>query len=108
MRPEPLEVGDEMLCGVVGDLAAGRRAPGAALVEQHDAPERGIEVAAMVRQAAAARAAVQEDERHAGRVPAGFPVQRVPRVDGKPAGRVGVDLGKENFAAKLRVVRHVG
>ena len=29
-----------MLRRVVGDLAAGRRAPGAALVEQHDAPER--------------------------------------------------------------------
>ena len=58
-----------MRCCVVlsVSLAAGRRAPGAALVEEHDAPERGIEVAAMMRQAAPAGSAVQEHERHAMR-----------------------------------------
>ena len=60
----------------------------------------------MMRQAAAAGSAVQEHERHAIVVAAGFPVQRMPRVDGEPPRRVGVDLGKENLAARPRVVRH--
>ena len=70
-----------MLRRVVGERGDRRRAPAAALVVEHDAPERGIEVAAMVRQAAAARAAVQEHERDAVGIAALLPVHRVQRVE---------------------------
>ncbi len=106
MPAQPLEVGHEMRRGVGHDLAAWRRAPRAALVEEHDAPERRVEIAAMMRQAAAAGTAVQEHERHAVRVAAGFPIQRVQRVDCDPARRVRVDLGKEDVASLSRIVRH--
>ena len=102
-----LEIGDQVLRRVVGQLRRGRRAPRAALVEQRNAPDCRIEIAAMVRQAAPTRSAVQEHERYAGVIAAGLPVQRVPCVDGEPALRVGVDLREEDVDALLRVVRHV-
>ena len=65
VRAQTLEVGDEGLRRVAFELGDGRRAAGAALVDEHDAPERRIEVAAVMRQAAAAGAAVQEHDGHA-------------------------------------------
>ena len=91
VRAQLLEVGDQRPGRVVDDPGGGRRAAGAALVEEHDAPERGIEEAAVVRQAAAARPAVQEHDRRPVADAAFLPVQRVPAVDRQPAGRRRLD-----------------
>jgi hypothetical protein len=67
MLTQPLEIGDQVRRRVVDDL--GGRASNVrrrALVVKHDPPERRIEVAAVMRQAPSARAAVQEDERNTG------------------------------------------
>jgi hypothetical protein len=61
-RAQPLDVGDEMRGRVVGDVGERHRAAGAALIEQHDPPERRIEIAPVMRQATATRAAVQEHD----------------------------------------------
>ena len=63
MRAQGFDVGDEMLRRVVLKRAEWTRASRAALVEQHDALEIGIEQAAIVGRAAAARPAVQEERR---------------------------------------------
>ncbi len=74
MLSERFDVGDEVIGGVhrevraVGDV--GRGPPAAALVEQHDPVGRGIEEAAVRGIGAAARTAVQEDDRLA----VGFPL----------------------------------
>ena len=66
----------------------------------------GIEIAAMVRQAAAAGAAVQEHDRHAVGAAARFPVERVRRIDGEPPGHVRIDLGKQDRIAGCGIVGH--
>ncbi len=73
MLSERFDVGDEVIGGVsrevraVGDVGVDRPA---ALVEQHDPVGRGIEEAAVRGIGAAARTAVQEDDRLA----VGFPL----------------------------------
>ena len=69
------------------ELGGRRRAAGAALVVEHDAPERRIVEAAVMRQAAAAGPAVDEQQRNAVGVAAFLPVHRVParRAGSMPA-----------------------
>jgi hypothetical protein len=98
MPAQALEVGDEVRRRVVAELGRRRGPAGAALIEQDDAPEPGVEKAAVVRQAAAARTAVQEHDRNAPRIAAGLPVQLVPAVDGEPAVGVRLDFRKQRIA----------
>jgi hypothetical protein len=99
MDAQPLEIVDQRLRRVAFDLGDRCRAAGTALVEQHDAPERGVEIAAMMRQAAASRAAVQEHDRNTVGATAGFPVERVQRIDGKPSRHLRVDFRKQDRVA---------
>jgi hypothetical protein len=69
-------VGDERGAQVVGRV--GHRAAGAALVEAHDAVVARVEEAAAALVAPGARAAMQEDGRHALRVATLLVVQAVP------------------------------
>src|SRR5258707_15396696 len=62
---QALEVRDEVLGGVLLEAAQRRRAPRAALVEQDDAIERGVEELAVRGRCAWAGPAVQENHGHA-------------------------------------------
>ena len=99
MGPQPLHVGDEMAGGVVVQLAERHRAAAAALVEHDDAVELRIEEPAMHRGRAGARAAVQEHDRHALRIAALLPIDRVSPVDRQHAAGVGRDF-REQIGAK--------
>ena len=78
---QPLDVGHEVPGRVLAQLGVRRALAAAALVEEHDAPARGIEVAAVVGLDAAARAAVQEDGLPARGVADLLVVERVERRD---------------------------
>src|SRR5205823_2537515 len=84
VRAQALEVGDEMLRRVVAKLAQRRRLARTALIVEHDAIARRIEVAAMVRRDAAAGATVKEYCRNPARVAALLPVHRMHRVEREP------------------------
>src|SRR4051812_30643519 len=84
---------------VIGDLAERRRAAGAALVEDDDAIARRVEETTMGGRRAGTGAAMQEDDRNAARIARLLPIERVPRIDGQGAGRVGFDRGKQVAAA---------
>ena len=74
---ELLDVRHEIPGGVLPELREGRALTAAALVVQHDAPFLRIKGTVVERFDAAARAAVQEDERLAARVAALLEVDRV-------------------------------
>jgi hypothetical protein len=74
-------------------------APAAALVEQHDPVDGGVEQPALQRGRAAAGTAVQEHHRLAGLVPADLPVDPVPVPDVEHAVRVRVDRRVEEAHA---------
>jgi hypothetical protein len=63
--------------GVVLELAKRSRPAGAALIENDDPPEVGIEKPTVNRRSAGAGAAVQKQHRRAARVPRLFPIHRV-------------------------------
>ena len=92
---QPLEIGDEVRRAVVLKLGGRHGTPGAALIEQDHAPESGVEKAAVVRQAAAARPAVQEHDRHTLRIAACLPVELVQTANGEHAVRVRLDLREQ-------------
>ena len=81
--------------GVVLQAAERARPPGAALVEDHDAPEIRIEEAAMHRAGAGARPAVQEQHRPAARIAHLLPVHDVAARERQVAGLERADLGKQ-------------
>jgi hypothetical protein len=95
MLAQPLDVVDQMRGRVVTKLGDRRRAAGAALIVEHDAPERRIVEPAVVRQAAAAGTAVDEQQRHAGGVAAFLPVHRVQAVERQHARQARRDFGVE-------------
>ncbi len=106
---QPFEVGDEVRRGVVGELGERRRAPGAALVEQHDAPE------ARGRKSGGDAAGSRRPARRAGTRPArrrGLPqvsqYSCVDGVDGEPAVGVRLDLREQDLAARCGIVGHRG
>ena len=90
-----LDVRDEIPGRVLPELREGRALAAAALVVQHDAPLLRIEVAVVDRVDAAARPAVQEDERLAARVAALLEVDRVQLRDLRDPRAVRLRLGKE-------------
>ena len=89
------DVGHQVLRRVVGKRGRRRRASRAALVVQHDVPERGIIEAAVMRQATAARPAMQEHQRNAVRVAARLPLHDVDGIERQAPGGIRLDLGKE-------------
>ncbi|MNT58090.1 hypothetical protein D3C72_1955060 [compost metagenome] len=78
-----LDVGHQILRGVVTQLTEWRGAAAAALIDQHDAVALGVEEAAMGGRDAGAGAAVQVHHRNAFRCAALLDVQGVQRVDGQ-------------------------
>ena len=96
-----LDVRHEIPGRVLPELREGCALAAAALVVQHDAPLLRIEVAVVERFDAAARAAVQEDERLAARVAALLEVDRVQLRDLQIPRAVRLRLGKE-IAQALR------
>ncbi len=92
MRAQRLDVGDEMRRGVVAQFAQGRGAPGAALVENHDAVMRGIEEAPVSRRGAGAGTAVEKQHRRPARITRLLPVHAVHAVEIEHAGVVGFDF----------------
>ena len=95
MPAQRLDVGDQVLGGVVLQAAQRARASGAALVEDDHAPELGIEEAAMHRAGAGARAAVQEQHRPAARIAHLLPVHDVVGRERQVAGLERADLGEQ-------------
>jgi hypothetical protein len=100
-----LDVGDQVLGGVVGELAQRRRAARSALVEQHDAVVGRVEEAPVVERQAGARAAVQEQGRPARRIAADLPVHDVGGVEGERARLQGLDHGIERLFAHVDASR---
>ena len=95
MAAQRLDVGDQVLRGVVLQAAERARPPGAALVEDDDAPEVRVEEAAMHRAGAGARAAVQEQHRPAARIAHLLPVHDVAGGERQVAGLERSDLGEQ-------------
>jgi hypothetical protein len=90
---DPLHVLDEVPRRVVGEVRVRRRAPAAALVEQHDAVLGRVEELPVPGLDAAARAAVHEDDRLALRVAALLDVQLVHRRHLQAVRAKGLDRG---------------
>jgi hypothetical protein len=80
---------------VLREAAERARAASAALVEDDQAPEGRVEEASMHRTRARARAAMQEQHRHAARVADLLPVHHVPCRQRQVAGLVRADFGKK-------------
>src|SRR5690606_40530380 len=97
-----LDVLDEVPGGVVHEVGVRGGAPGAALVEQHDAILRRVVETAHLCAAAAAGAAVQQHHRLAVRIAALLVVELVAAIDLEGAGLVGLDLGVQGAHAWLR------
>ena len=95
MAAQGLDVGDQVLGGVVLQAAERTRPAGAALVEDDHAPELGVEEAAMHRAGAGARAAVQEQHRPAARVADLLPVHDMAGRERQVAGLERADLGEQ-------------
>src|SRR5262249_28447190 len=76
-----LDVGDQVRGGVVDDLAQGNRAAGAALIEDDDAVEVGVEKPPMGRIAAGTGTAMKKDHWNAGGVAGFLPVHLVAPVE---------------------------
>ena len=89
MLPQLLHVGHEVISGIVMQLAKRHRPAAAALVEDHNAIELGVEEPAMDRCRAGAWATVQEHHRQAFWVAALLPIDRVPRIYRQHAAGVG-------------------
>ena len=70
MAAQGFDVAHQMLRRVLVHARCRRRTPGAALIEQHDPIDRGIEEPPMRRIAAGARSSMQEHRRATGRVAA--------------------------------------
>ena len=95
MPAQPLDVLDQVVGGVVGQAAERARPPGAALVEDHHAPEVGVEEAPVHRARAGARAAMQEQHRPAARIADLLPVHDMAGRERQVAGLERADLGKQ-------------
>ncbi len=104
---QPLDVVDQQRRRVPARLAERRRSSGAALVEDDDAVVPRVEELPRTRARAAARTAVQEQHRHAGRRPAVLPVHRVQVVERQQARRARVDRRIE-LVAQLAEIAHDG
>ena len=83
MRPQRLDVGDEVGGGVDAEIGIrladqGPAAPAPALVEQHDAVGDRIEQTALTRCAARAGSAVQVERGFALRIAAALPIDLMP------------------------------
>ena len=105
LGPEPLDIVDQVPGRVGLERGVRRRTAAAPLVEQEHVVELRIELAAMVRAAAGARSAVEEDDRLGAGRSAPFPVKLVAVADVDPIALIGLDLGIKG-PARARVVRH--
>src|SRR6185295_5522392 len=92
---QALDVRDEMLRGVVLQLAERRGAAGSALIEYDDTVVRRIEEAPVRRRRAGAGSAVEKEHRSPVRVPALLPVHGVRAVEPQLARAVRLYLGVE-------------
>ena len=77
MVAESFHVRDQVPGGVVLKACVRCRAPGAALIEEHDAPDLGVEVTPVIMLATGARAAMHEQHRQTLGVAAFLDVERV-------------------------------
>ena len=98
MPPQCLDVGDQILRGVVLQAAERARPSRTALVEDDHPPELGIEEAAMHRAGAGAGTTVQEQHRPATRIADLLPVHDVVGRERQVAGLERADL-REQVAA---------
>src|SRR3569623_2066749 len=89
---DALQVGDEKQRGVNNELRMRGGAPGAALIEQHDAIDVGIEETAMIGFAAGTGAAVHEHHRQAFGVAALLDVESMDLVDLEAVRGVRLDI----------------
>jgi len=80
--------------------------PGAALIVDDDAIERGIEKTPVVRRAAAARSAVQEDGWDAAAIARLLPVHRVQGIEREPPATVGPERRVEEIVARDVIAPH--
>ena len=97
------QVLDQVPGGVVLQARVGRGAATAALVEGDDAVQIGVEVAAALRVAAGARAAVDEHHGQTFRRAAFIDIQHMRRFHGQIVPGVGFDLRVEGLHCALRV-----
>src|SRR5262249_55193101 len=88
MRPQLLDVVDQVPGGVLLERGGGRALPAAALVEQHHPVAPRVEEAPHVRRRAAAGAPVEEHDRFPIGMPALLVSDLVERRDAQPAGVV--------------------
>ncbi len=98
VRPEPFDVGDQVVGGVARQVRVGRTGVGAAasavaLIEEDDVVPRRIEELALPRRTAGARAAVEHEGGPALRIAAGLPVDQVAAADVQHAVGMGLDGG---------------
>jgi hypothetical protein len=107
MLAHRLDVLDQERRGVVDEFAMRQGPAGAALVENDDAVEVGIEEAAMGGRRPCPRPTVQEEHRNTARIAALFPVDLVPGIDPEHAGRVRFD-GRVEVGTSRGVGRHGG
>src|SRR5260221_12823454 len=75
-----------MVGRIVPDFAERRRAPGAALIEDDDAPMGGIKKSPMHRRGTGPRAPMQKQDRLAVGIARFLPIHRVALVDLEPPG----------------------
>ena len=101
MAAQLLYVLDQVGRGVVHQAAQRARASGAALVEDHDAPERRVEEAAMHSPCPGAWAAMQEQHGLSARVAHLLPIHDMPAGHGHVAG-----FKRSDFRKKITTTRH--
>src|SRR4030095_16367656 len=95
VRAQLLHVVDQVRCGVVLDLAQGMGPAAAALVEDHDPVEGGVEEPAVSGIGAGARPAMQEYDRDALWVAALLVIHPMRRGKGEEARVKGLDFGEQ-------------
>jgi hypothetical protein len=101
MRPDALGVLHEVSRRVLAQLAERRRLPRAALIEQDDPPERGIEEPAVKGRDARAGTSVKENDRWSRRIPGFLDVQFVNPGDAQTEGAERLDLGKKRHHVEI-------
>ena len=104
MPAQRLDVGHQVLGGVVLQAAERAGPPGAALVEDHHAPEIRVEEPPMHRAGAGARPAVQEQRRPSPRIPHLLPIHDVAAGQRQVAGLERADLGVQVAARHERAM----
>src|SRR5688572_15151596 len=91
LGPKLLQIGDQVLRGIVPDLSQRRRAAGARLIDDDDPVMGRIEEPAVGGRRSRPRPAMQEHHRDSARIAGLFPVKGMYRIDLEQTGLIGVD-----------------